>query len=203
MRATTCASMATTFRVGQKPSLIFAPSEIAEAKIEDNKLHIRLNSLGMLGPNGPLPIHATEIAHEREELRGDATLSNFLDIFHHRALTIFFRSWGNAQAVVSLDRPEHDRFSFYTGCFTGMSPRQDRTVSLPTHARLAAPPLLLPESRNSDGLCRWVAHHFGVPVEMEEWTLHWTVLPQELQCRHDKTTNEVSSSKEECHMAMG
>ena len=55
------------FRVGQKPSLIFAPSEIADAELKNGKLHIRLYSLGMLGPNGPLPIHVTEIAREREE----------------------------------------------------------------------------------------------------------------------------------------
>ena len=140
------------FRVGQKPSLIFAPSEVAEATIKNGKLHIRLYSLGMLGPNGPLPIHVTEIAREREELRGDAALSNFLDVFHHRSLTILYRAWANAQATASLDRPDHDRFSFYIGCLSGLSPVPERTVSLPAHARLAATPLLMSESRNTDGL---------------------------------------------------
>jgi type VI secretion system protein ImpH len=174
---------AESFRLGQKPGLIFAPSEIAEATIRDNKVHIRLHSLGMLGPNGPLPLHVTEIARERETLRGDSTLSSFLDLFNHRALSLFFRAWGNAQAVVSLDRPERDRFSFYTGCLSGMSPRQDRTVMLPTHARLAATPLLVRETRNADGLCQWIAHHFDVPVEIEQWPMHWNKLAPELECR--------------------
>ncbi|WP_322047685.1 type VI secretion system baseplate subunit TssG [Paraburkholderia sp. J67] len=172
-----------TFRVGQKPTLIFAPSEVAEASVKDGKVHMRIYSQGMLGPNGPLPIHITEIAREREELRGDTTLSSFLDIFHHRSLTILFRAWANAQAVVSLDRPDRDHFSFMFGCMTGVSPRRDRTVALPAHARLAASPLLLNERRNSSGLCQWIGHHFDVPVEMEEPRMYWVELPPELQCR--------------------
>ena len=90
------------FRLGQKPSLIFAPREIAEARVRNGKLHIRLFSLGMLGPNGPLPIHVTEIAREREEQRQDPTLCNFLEIFHHRSMTLLYRAWASAQSSVSL-----------------------------------------------------------------------------------------------------
>ncbi|MEC5403979.1 type VI secretion system baseplate subunit TssG [Paraburkholderia sp. MPAMCS5] len=171
------------FRVGQKPSLIFAPSEVADATITNGRLRIRLHSLGVLGPNGPLPIHVTEIAREREEHRGDPTLCNFLDVFHHRSLTILYRAWASAQSAASLDRPEQDRFSFYVGCLSGVSPVPARTVSLPLHARLAATPLLVQETRNLEGLCGWINHHFDVPVQMKEWAFHWTALPPDLQCR--------------------
>jgi len=171
------------FRVGQKPSLIFAPSEIADAELKNGKLHIRLYSLGMLGPNGPLPIHVTEIAREREEHRRDPTLSNFLDIFHHRSLTILYRAWASAQSAASLDRPDYGRFSRYIGYLSGASPRNDRMVSLPQHAHLALAPPLVREARNPDALAGSVAHHFGVPAQIGEWEQHWTVLPPELQCR--------------------
>ena len=171
------------FKVGQKPSLIFAPSEVADARVVNGKLRIRLYSLGMLGPNGPLPIHVTEIAREREALRLDPTLSNFLDIFQHRSLTLLYRAWASAQSVVSLDRPDDDRFSFYIGCLSGCSPRHDRTVSLPLHARLSTAPHRVSEARNVDGLAMSAARHFGVPVRIEEYSDHWIVLPPELQCR--------------------
>lgn len=174
------------FRVGQKPSLIFAPSEIADAQVRNGRLRIRLYSLGMLGPNGPLPIHVTEIAREREEQRRDPTLSNFLDIFHHRSLSILYRAWASAQSAASLDRPDHDRFSRYIGYLSGASPRTDRQVSLPQHAHLALAPHLVREARNPDALASSVAHHFGVPAEIEEWAQHWTVLPPELECRMGK-----------------
>ncbi|MFP3799271.1 type VI secretion system baseplate subunit TssG [Paraburkholderia sp. SIMBA_027] len=171
------------FRVGQKPSLTFAPREIADAKMKRGRLHTRLYSLGMLGPNGPLPLHVSEIAREREELRRDPTLSNFLDIFHHRALTLFYRAWASAQATASLDRPDDDRFSFYISCLSGHSALPARTVSLPTHAYLASSPHLVHEARNLDALSMSVAWHFGVPVHIEPYAEHWIELPEELHCR--------------------
>jgi len=100
------------FRLGQAPSLAFAPREIADVKQANARLKIRLLGLGMLGPNGPLPIHVTEIAREREQHRHDATLVDFLDIFHHRYLTLLYRAWAEAQAAAGLDRPGDEQFSF-------------------------------------------------------------------------------------------
>jgi len=170
-------------RVGQKPSLMFAPREVADATLRNGKLHIRLFGLGMLGSNGPLPIHVTEIAREREEQRHDPTLCNFLDIFHHRSLTLLYRAWASAQSTASLDRPEHDRFSAYTASFSGHSRRRDGTPFLPEHARLSAAPHLVVESRSPSALRDAVAHHFDVPVHIEEYAEHWIVLPPALHCR--------------------
>lgn len=98
------------FRLGQQPSLAFAPREIASVGDANGRLKVRLFGLGMLGPNGPLPIHVTEIARDREESRRDPTLGNFLDIFHHRYLTLLYRAWASAQAAAGLDRPDDERF---------------------------------------------------------------------------------------------
>lgn len=171
------------FRIGQKPSLVFAPREVADAKLEGGKLHIRLFGLGMLGPNGPLPIHVTEIARERHEQRHDATLCNFLDVFHHRSLTLLYRAWASAQATASLDRPGHERFSTYTASLSGCALRHERIAFMPEHARLSAAPHLIGESRNPAALRAAVSHHFGVPVQIEEYAEHWIVLPSERECR--------------------
>lgn len=165
-----------TFRRGQKPGLIFAPREIAEAKLEHGRLRIRLFSLGMLGPNGPLPLHVTEIAREREENRNDPTLSNFLDIFHHRSLSLMYRAWKRSQSAVSLDRADDDQFFFYIASLPGNLRRRDRPFPLAGHARLSAAPHLVRESRNPDGLRSTLAHYFGVPVKIEEFALHWMAI---------------------------
>ncbi|MEZ2354018.1 type VI secretion system baseplate subunit TssG [Caballeronia sp. RCC_10] len=174
---------AEAFSLGQKPSLIFAPSEVAEAQLRNGKLHIRLYGLGMLGPNGPLPIHVTEIAREREEQRGDRTLSSFLDIFQHRSLTLLYRAWASAQSTGSLDRPEEDIFSGYASSLSGHLQRKDRVSSFPEHARLSATPHLVSESRDPQALVHAVAHHFGVPVMIDEFTSSWVTLPSERHCR--------------------
>jgi type VI secretion system protein ImpH len=165
-----------TFRLGQKPSLIFAPREIADATLRDGRLRIRLFSLGMLSPNGPLPIHVTEIAREREESRRDPTLCNFLDIFHHRSLSLMFRAWKWSQAAASLDRADDDRFSFYVASLAGDPRRRGRPLPLAAHTRLSAAPHLVRQSRNPDGLRSTLAHYFRVPVEIMEFELHWMAI---------------------------
>ncbi|WP_277182913.1 type VI secretion system baseplate subunit TssG [Caballeronia sp. BR00000012568055] len=163
------------FRIGQKPSLIFAPSEVASAEEAEGRLRIRLLGLGMLGPNGSLPIHVTEIAREREESRNDSTLVDFLDVFHHRYLTLFYRAWANAQSAAGLDRAgaQNEPFSFHVGCLAGIDAAEAREREVPAHARLSASAHLVRETRDPDGLRMTLAHYFGVPVSIEEHVFHW------------------------------
>ncbi|WP_250475289.1 type VI secretion system baseplate subunit TssG [Caballeronia sp. GAFFF1] len=165
------------FRLGQRPSLIFAPCEVASAELKSGKLHIRLFGLGMLGPNGSLPIHVTEIAREREESRRDPTLSHFLNIFHHRSLSLLYRAWASAQSTASLDRSHDERFSLYMASVSGHALRRDRIPFLPEHARLSAASHLVCGARNVDGLRASLAAYFRVPLKIEEYQLHWMVIP--------------------------
>ncbi|MFC0400790.1 type VI secretion system baseplate subunit TssG [Paraburkholderia rhizosphaerae] len=163
------------FLLGQKPSLAFAPREIASVGESNGRLHVRLFGLGMLGPNGPLPIHMTEIAREREEGRGDHTLVDFLDIFHHRYLTLLYRAWAGGQAAAGLDRPGPDgeRFSFYIASLSGQDTREIARRALPAHAQLAASANLVREARDPDGLRMTLERYFGVPVAIDEYVFHW------------------------------
>jgi len=161
------------FRLGQQPSLAFAPREIASVGEANGRLKVRLFSLGMLGPNGPLPIHVTEIAREREDSRHDTTLVNFLDIFHHRYLTLLYRAWVSAQAAAGLDRPGDERFSFYVASLVGQDAREIDHGPLPAHARLSASAHLVREARNPDGLRMTLEQYFGVPVAIDECIFHW------------------------------
>jgi type VI secretion system protein ImpH len=161
------------FRLGQQPSLTFAPREIASVSESNGRLKVRLFGLGMLGPNGPLPLHVTEIAREREESRRDATLVHFLDIFHHRYMTKFYQAWSSSQAAAGLDRPGDERFSFYVASLTGHDVDEIGRGPVPAHARLSASAHLVREARNSDGLRATLARYFAVPVEIEEHVFHW------------------------------
>jgi type VI secretion system protein ImpH len=165
--------LAEPFRLGQQPSLAFAPREIASIGEVAGRLKVRLFGLGMFGPNGPLPIHVTEWAREREEGRRDTTTVDFFDIFHHRFFTLFYRAWASAQATAGLDRADHERFSFYVASLIGQDTEEIKQRPLPAHARLAASNHLVREARNADGLRATLEHYFGVPVAIEENVFHW------------------------------
>ncbi|AOI60337.1 type VI secretion system baseplate subunit TssG [Burkholderia diffusa] len=161
------------FRLGQQPTLAFAPREIASVNETAGRLKVRLFGLGMLGPNGPLPIHVTEMAKDREDSRRDTTTVDFLDLFHHRFLALFYRAWASAQATAGLDRRDDEHFSFYVATLAGRDTAEIGRRPLPSHARLAASAHLVRESRNPDGLRATLEHYFGVPVAIEENVFHW------------------------------
>ncbi|CAN5703791.1 N/A [soil metagenome] len=144
---------------------------------------IRLYGLGLLGPNGPLPLHDTETVRERTENHNDNTLADFLDIFHHRYLTHMYRAWAQSQAAAGLDRADDETFSRYIARLTGHDPLEIRDSVLPAHARLAASTYLGRDARNPDGLQRTLAHFFAVPVQLHEFVLHWIRIDAEDQSR--------------------
>lgn len=164
------------FRLGQRPALTFAPSEIADVSEAGGRLKVRMFGLGMLGPNGPLPIHMTEMAREREQSRRDTTTTDFFDLFHHRYLTRFYRAWASAQSTAGLDRQNDERFSAYVVRMMGPGVDEIRERALPSHARLAASAHTIRESRNPDALSDTLSHYFGVPVAIEENIFHWIML---------------------------
>jgi type VI secretion system protein ImpH len=161
------------FRLGQQPSLAFAPREVASVQAAGGRLKVQLFGLGMLGPNGPLPTHVTEMAKDRMDSRRDTTTVDFFDIFHHRFFTLFYRAWASGQAAAGLDRKDDERFSFYIASLAGCSINEIQQRPLPSHARLAASAHLVRESRNPDGLRATLEHYFGVPVAIEENVFHW------------------------------
>jgi type VI secretion system protein ImpH len=165
------------FRLGQHPSLAFAPREIAEIAEHADKLALRLFGLGMLGPNGPLPLHYTEQIRERVESSiHDTTLMDFLDMFHHRYLTHFYRAWAQSQATVGLDNPRVEGFSDYIARLGGDEVGQTPEHSLPRHARWASVAHRVREARNPEGLVHTLQHYFGIPVALHEFQFHWIAL---------------------------
>jgi type VI secretion system protein ImpH len=162
-------------RLGQDPDLSFAPAPLAsfETGRDGAPPRLQVHLFGLLGPNGPLPVHITEYARERLRHVGDPTLSRFLDLFHHRFLELFYRAWAQAQPHVNRDRPGDDRFASYMGAFIGVSPRAFRDRDrLPDLARFFHVGALMRHVRNAEGLGGVLAHFFRVPVAIEEFVGH-------------------------------
>ena len=188
------------FRLGQTAALTFAPREIAEVVLP-GEAHgsivsgsaalrsgnnpalpmVRLYGLGLLGPNGPLPLHYTELVRDRTENYNDSTLADFLDIFHHRYLTHMHRAWAQSQAAAGLDRADEETFSRYIAQLTGHDPLEIVDSVLPAHARMAASTHLGREARNPDGLAQTLARFFAVPVQLQEFVMHWIRIDDEDQ----------------------
>ncbi len=89
-------------RIKQEASLAFANSTLQSFKRgQEGKPAVLIqNFLGLFGSNGPLPHHLTEYARERSRNASDPVLTDFLNIFHHRMLAMFYRAWADAEPVI-------------------------------------------------------------------------------------------------------
>lgn len=163
-------------RIGQTAQMVFSPREIASLEMQDSRVHIRLFGLGVWGAQGAMPLHLSELVWSRSEQQ-DHALREFVDLFHHRALSLFWRAWFVSQDTASLDRPEEEIFSFYVASLIGMDPTEIRGGRLPVHARLASSAHLIREARNPDGLVGALHYYFDIPVTLQEFATHWIRLP--------------------------
>ncbi|WP_280190998.1 type VI secretion system baseplate subunit TssG [Delftia sp. PS-11] len=173
-------------RMGQDPSLAFAPATIAEVLPSRAGEPERMTvwNFGLYGPNGPLPTHITEYVRERLRQHDDATLARFSDIFHHRLLLLLFRAWSDTQPTASLDRPGEDHFGRYIDSIINMGlPSQQERDNVPDHAKRCMAGHLTRWSRNPEGLCQALSHFFQVPVRMQENCLHYLELEPDQQTR--------------------
>jgi len=169
-------------RLGQLAELNFAPAALESFELDAQpapRLGVRF--FGLLGPQGPMPLHFTEYVRERLRHRGDATLARFLDVFHHRLLTLFYRAWSQAQPTAQHDRPDDDRFAVWLGASFGA--RQGRASSLPATSPLHQAGLLGARSRHPEGLGKVLRQYFRVPVRIEQHVPQWLALEGEDRSR--------------------
>jgi len=164
-------------RLGQDPDLSFAPTPVAALETGGRAPRLLVRLFGLLGPNGPMPIHLTEYARERLRNAGDPTLCRFLDVFNHRFLSFLYQAWAQAQPHVNHDRPETDRFVVYVGAMIGVAPRtQRRRDALPDASKLFHAWALVRHVRNEEGVVAILRQYFRVPARLEQFVGHWMPL---------------------------
>jgi type VI secretion system protein ImpH len=166
-------------RVGQEPSVAFPDRTIASLEQGDGPPRLSTFTFGVFGPNGPLPLHLTEYARDRMLNAQDPTLARFLDIFHHRMATLFYRAFADAEPTISLDRPAADRFAVFIGSLFGTgSPSTRNRGLLPDRTKLHYAGLLAAQARNADGLAALVGDLFRVAARVEQFVGEWVDVPE-------------------------
>jgi type VI secretion system protein ImpH len=167
-------------RLGQEPTVTHAPSALAgfEPASADSPHRLMVHFFGLFGPDGPLPLHLTEYARERRRNFNDATFQRFADLFHHRAISLFYRAWADVRPTVAFDRPEQDRFSHYAGALLGLStPGLRDRDAMPDLTKLHFAGLLSAQTRNAEGLGQILSAFFDVPVRLESFQGAWMRFP--------------------------
>ncbi len=192
-------------RFGQHLSLACAPASMAKPQNDKRPRKLTVEFTGLTGPNGPLPLRLTEFIRNR--LRGiqdpdaifaiadatqeggsnapkDAALAEFLDLFHHRMIALFYRAWAVAQKTVDFDREEDRSFAEWTASLCGLGlPDLDGTDSIPTSEKLPFTGHLACQTRHASGLAGVLADAFATEARVDQLTGHWITIPEPQRCR--------------------
>jgi type VI secretion system protein ImpH len=142
-----------------------------------------VNFMGLTGPQGVLPNPYTTLIIER--LRAsDPALRDFLNVFNHRILSLFYRAWRKYRFDVACEQGERDLFSRYLLSLLGLGTdglRDRQAVS--DDALIYYTGLLAQRPRSAQALRQILGDFFEVPVEIEQFAGGWYRLDPETQCR--------------------
>lgn len=169
----------------QDPYLGFAPATLQRyvTPTETSKPRLMVNFMGLLGPQGPLPLHITDYIHDRELNHDDHTLARFLDIFNHRMISLFYRAWACNRQAISYDRPHEDQFSEYIGSLIGMGTESlSHGDKVPDTAKLHFSGHLVCQTRHAEGLWAIIEDAFGIATSIEEFIGQFIEIPEPYRC---------------------
>ena len=166
------------------PSLGFPASEvtgIAAPREPGDVPEVSVSFLGLTGANGPLPHPFTQMVMERAA-RKDRALGDFLDLFHHRLISIFFRIRRKVRIALHAGSPEESEVAERLYALIGLGTRglRERTAH-PDRALLRYAGLLAQRPRSMHGLTRILSDYFAVPVEGRPFVGRWVELEADQQ----------------------
>ena len=108
-------------RFSVKPGFVFPPSDISALEPSDDKRPVGMSVtfMGLVGPNGILPQWYNELAVERN-IKKDFSLTAFLDLFHHRFISLFYLAWKKYRFPENYISGAKDRLSRYMLSLSGL-----------------------------------------------------------------------------------
>jgi type VI secretion system protein ImpH len=138
---------------------------------------------GLTGPSGVLPRHYTTLMIERIRAK-DYTLRDFLDLFHHRLTTLFYRAWAKyrvpfayEQSRWSIDKEPEDLFTSCLYCLLGMGTRGLRgRHAFDDEAFLFYAGHFAHYPRSAVALERILADYFALPIAIGQFQGQWLYL---------------------------
>jgi type VI secretion system protein ImpH len=147
----------------------------------DGQPVMTVNFLGLTGPSGVLPHIYTLLLIERR-FAHDRRLQDFLDIFHHRIISLYYRAWRKHRVAAAFGTESH-RVTWYlrdvAGIGTaGLKDRQE----VPDRSLLFFAGLLALQPRSAIAFEHLLQEYFAAAVEVQQFAGAWYDLPLDAQC---------------------
>ena len=191
-------------RLGQKARLSFATRDIASVDARRDPPFVAVEALGLLGPEGPMPLHLTKWIRTRlsdrwfageQDPASDTAFLDLCNLLQHRMLALYWRAWADAHPVIAAHRPGGGRAGAMLDALCGMGlPGAATAEPRGETAKRRHATALSGEVRGPDRLTRYLSDAIGVPVELREFVGRWTPIPPRLRTRLGRAHTALGAS---------
>ena len=162
------------------PTTAFPASEIQALeppRAPGEPPRLTVNFMGVHGPQGVLPLVYGAFVAERTRSR-DHALREFLDIFNHRVISLFYRAWAKYRIDALSERPPadgaRDPFTQHLFDLVGLgTPALQGRLPMSDQALVQYAGLLGPQPRSAVALEQLLADYFDVRAEVQQFVGAW------------------------------
>ncbi len=171
-------------RFRTRASLAFPPSQLYElnrngAEHAGNPPELTVAFMGLTGPLGVLPQPYTEMILERQREK-DTTMWEFLDLFNHRLISLFYRAWEKYRFHIAYERDGGDRLTECLFALIGLGTKGLRgRMGLQDQALLFYSGLIAQRPHSASTIQRILTDYFGVPSRVDQCVGQWLKLEDE------------------------
>lgn len=150
-------------------------NEAVDPKTGDDRLEMLVNFMGMVGVSGVLPQPYTDLVLDRIRHR-DTAMWSFLDIFTHRAVSMFYRAWRKYRFPVGYERG-NDEFTAYLYDLVGLGTKGLRgRMSLADESLLPYAGLIAQRPHSTNALENVLSDYFGTSARVRQFFGQWLAL---------------------------
>ncbi len=154
-----------------KPGFSFPASEISDLKEggKNKAAQMEVAFMGLIGPSGVLPNWYNELAIERLH-RKDKSFVSFLNIFHHRMISLFYLAWKKNRFPESYQPGASDRLSNYILSLAGLGTKgMVKNLGLPRESLTFYSGLLSRPVASAKGIETAIEYFSGSPVHVDQF----------------------------------
>lgn len=195
-------------RLGQRARMTFGTRDVAGYDPGDEKRPARVDVevLGLIGPEGAMPLHLTRWIMGRLSERwfatgsgdpaSDTTFLDFCNLLQHRMIALYWRAWADARPEVQIEHGSSGRVQALIDTLAG--------IGLPGTAGTSSDPQTRIRQRHATSLGRqvysverltaYLRDVLQAPVALREFVGSWTEVPARLQSRLGRAHAELGRS---------
>jgi len=180
-------------RLGQRARLTFGTRDVAGFH-PGAPPKVDVDVLGLLGPEGALPLHITRWVMGRmsdrwftdgSDAASDTTFLDFCNLLQHRMMALYWRAWGDARPEVQIEHEAAGRVRALVETLAGVAlpGAKPKLSDAQTRLKLRHATSLGRQVFSVERLTGYLSDVLEAPVALTEFLGTWTEIPPRLQSR--------------------